>query len=87
MTENFVFKPSPPAPVDELTMRRRWLRREIAANGWTMHDIITFCVEWHEATGRLLAAGGRPGGPEKFADAEVWRSLLRDLEKKGMLKR
>ncbi len=88
MTEvSEIFKRDPVKKENELTELVRFLRETKAKYGkWPMRDIITFCAEWQEVTGRLLELGNRPGGGFKFADAEIWRRQLKELEKRGMLK-
>lgn len=83
-----VFKQDPAQKEKELSQRVRFLRETKCRYGdWSMKDLVIFCAEWQEVTARLLEIGNRPGGAEKFIDAEIWRRQLKELEKRGMLKK
>ena len=79
--------------VPENTERyKRYLtyRKNSARYGnWALRDLIQFCAEWQEATGKLLFADTRTkeNGREKLKDAETRRKELKQFEKEGRLKK
>ena len=89
MMENFTAEKKPP----EITERQKRLmayRMNCSRYGnWTLRDLIEFCAEWQEATGKLFFADARTKekGREKLEDAQERRKDLKQFENEGRLKR